>query len=566
MNLSYRLTVTGEPQAELAGKLFNNTPAAGGCLVTSTKSLVTLNAGRNFTFSAASNYSEPTTLGGVPTSSTATPGLLLAEFTPGVAIPAVPDRAILLTPQTLQTVEDLETALGKVFGVKAYNSFRLRSSTFPNDWRFALQVHYTGDPASTWHTYQNVSGLGGPGEQLDTSTAPIFGDGPGEMEANTDHSAGGELQNEYYQWRSRGASIGMIKTDPRTNRLGFSGWNQAALYDPPSRLAVNDFLGYSARHSASSPGDLLTDMTGVVINNDYRWAIPGGGRISGTISNYVLAPGFELMPALKSASQKNRYKVPLFGLVSNSPDALNATGPFRYSDPDGVVRPGDGYFGTFPTVPGRTAERPLILNRPFRSVGELGYVFRDLPWKTIDFFSRNSGDLGLLDVFSVSETSDPTALVAGRINLNTRQPAVLAVALRNSSEQLPTVSAAVPFAELSPALADSLAEEIVAESTLWPFSDKSDLITRVLHRSADPLDGKTIKVAREAAVRTLGEIGTVRTWNFLIDVVVQSGRFTSSSKDGADFMVNAERREWIHVAIDRMTGEILEQRKEVVNE
>jgi hypothetical protein len=31
-------------------------------------------------------------------------------------------------------------------------------------------------------------------------------------------------------------------------------------------------------------------------------------------------------------------------------------------------------------------------------------------------------------------------------------------------------------------------------------------------------------------------------------------------------MVQSEERVWIHVAIDRMTGEVLELRKEVVNE
>jgi hypothetical protein len=67
-------------------------------------------------------------------------------------------------------------------------------------------------------------------------------------------------------------------------------------------------------------------------------------------------------------------------------------------------------------------------------------------------------------------------------------------------------------------------------------------------------------------VRTLAEIGTTRTWNFLIDLVAQTGRFTAASKSGSDFMVQGEERVWIHVAIDRMTGDALEIRREVVNE
>jgi len=621
VRLGYRLGLYGAGTAStFAGTLATSTPAGGGSVFKDNQPLLALNTGREFTFSAAANYSEPTTLGGTPTSSADTPGLLLAECSPGIAIPPQGSRleAVQQTinglmdgiaPYTAKLPEDADgnilkdadgnelemkinslgqrvyptgttitglnptywlaegpdglTISGK-YGTKAYNYCRPKSDSYREDWRFALQAHYTGDPATTWHTYQVFEGFGNPPGQMDISQSPVYGEGQAAMMVNTDHSAAGApLQNEFYVWRSRSASTGMVKTDPRTNRLGFSGWSQAS-----GSTARNDFLGNSARHSADPlPANFFTDYGGGFINNDYRWAVPSGGGMSGMIGNYQLAPGFELMSTLKDAPpQRNRAKIPLFGLVSNSPDALDATRPFRYSDPDGVVRPGDGYFGTLPTVPGHIAGRPLILNRPFRSVGELGYVFRDLPWKTIDFFSRNSGDLGLLDVFSVSETSDPTPLVAGRINLNTRQPAVLAAALRDSAEQLDVQNAAAPERELLPAEANALAEEIVQESTVRPFSDKSDLITRVLHRSADPLAGKTIKTAREAAVRTLGEIGTVRTWNFLIDVVVQSGRFTSSSKSGAEFMVNAERREWIHVAIDRMTGEILEQRKEVANE
>ena len=547
-------------------------PAGGGCSFISTQTLLTLNAGRNFTFSAAANYSEPTTLGGTPTSSTDTPGLLLAECTPGLAIPALADRPGLLTPQTLQTVTDLETILGSTFGAKAYNSFRLRSSSSPNDWRFVLQAHYTGDPASTWHTYQVFEGFGGPGEQLDGAGSPIGLETPAVMSVNTDSSApGAPLQNEFYVWRSRGASVGMIKADPRTNRLGFSGWSQSRSPAFSPFTAGNDFLGNSARHSPDPlPANLLTDYGGGLINNDSRWAVPGGVKISGVNYNvalppgkkvFPLVPGFELMSALiDEPPQRNRAKIPLFGLVSNSPDALDATRPFRYSDPDGVVRPADGYFGTLPTVPGRIAERPLILNRPFRSVGELGYVFRDLPWKTIDFFSRRSGDLGLLDVFSVSDTDGDLPLVAGRINLNTRQTAALKTILLNSAKQS-TIS-------LSDAEAQTIAQAIVAESTARPFLDRGDLVSRILNSGSgtDPIAGDTSKTAREATIRTLAEMGTTRTWNFLIDLVAQTGRFTAASKSGSDFMVQGEERVWIHVAIDRMTGEVLEIQNEVVNE
>src|SRR5207245_5771059 len=74
--------------------------------------------------------------------------------------------------------------------------------------------------------------------------------------------------------------------------------------------------------------------------------------------------------------------------------------------------------------------RPIMLNRPFRNVAELGYAFRDLPWKTLDFFTDKSADAGLLDIFTINDgpqvldgqgnivgMAAPTT-VAGTVNLN----------------------------------------------------------------------------------------------------------------------------------------------------
>ena len=73
-----------------------------------------------------------------------------------------------------------------------------------------------------------------------------------------------------------------------------------------------------------------------------------------------------------------------------------------YLDPDGVTRKADGAYHSgsdgLPLSPA-SAGRGIVLNRPFRSVGELGYAFRDLPFKSLDFFTVESADAGLLDVF-----------------------------------------------------------------------------------------------------------------------------------------------------------------------
>jgi len=356
----------------------------------------------------------------------------------------------------------------------------------------------------------------------------------------------------------------MIKADPRTARFGFSGWSQAR-----PTMPGNDFLGRSIRSTKDPlPNALLVDDRGGTTNNTLNWSFPGGIHSVGRTTPFARAQNFEVIPAFDVPTQKNRVQIGLYGLVSNNPDVLNADHPVRYSDPDGVIRPGDGYLGGHPTVPNEQAPRPLILNRPFRSVGDLGYVFRDIPWKTIDFATKFSGDLGLLDAFSLSEVDNDPPLVAGRININTRQVDSLAAALQGGSRQLGGINPALNEETLSANQARTIATAIVAESQSTPFLSRGDLVSRVFSKTgaAAPLAGDSLKTIRESAIRALAEIGTTRTWNFMIDLVTQTGKFTPNSKNGEDFLVQGESRVWIHVAIDRMTGEILEMRKESVNE
>ena len=552
INLYYYTTANSTASATL-----RNTQALGGTSYmdyqTSTNNLVAINSGRVFSFSSTQDYSEPTTLGSTPTSKNDTPGLLMIECRPGAAIPAASSRSATLNA----TVAKLEADTGKTVGVKAFNTCRLKSNGISPDfkgWEFALQVHRTGDASTKWYTYQKYESFGL--NQFDSMTTPIFGEGVAQLPLNTQYGSANATLNEFYTWRSRGTTAGMIKADPRTSRFGLSGWSQgqlnAVLYPG------NDFLGSSTRNStntfATPPG--APDM-----NSAKDWCFPGGvyslGR--GTTPT-TLASGFEVVPAFAYPPQANRYQIGLYGLVANNPDVLSTNYPVRYSDPDAIVRPADGYLGGFPTVRGQTNERPLMLNRAFRSVGELGYVFRDAPWKTLDFFSRRSADLGLLDLFSLSDTDSSLPVVAGRVNLNSRQTAVLKTILLNANKFSSTV--------LSDSEAQAIAQAIVTESSSNPFLDKGDLITRVFNKGSgtDPLASDTFKTRREAALRALVEMGTTRTWNFLIDLVAQTGRFTAASKTGSDFMVQSEERVWVHVSIDRMTGEILEIRKENVNE
>jgi len=71
---------------------------------------------------------------------------------------------------------------------------------------------------------------------------------------------------------------------------------------------------------------------------------------------------------------------------------------------------------------------------------------------------------------------------------------------------------------------------------------------------------------RESIARALGEADQTRTWNLMIDVIAQSGRYPPNASTLAGFVVEGEQHYWVHVAIDRLTGEVLDKQIEVVNE
>ncbi len=86
------------------------------------------------------------------------------------------------------------------------------------------------------------------------------------------------------------------------------------------------------------------------------------------------------------------------------------------------------------------------------------------------------------------------------------------------------------------------------------------LDSSVYANAATPL----IQRFRESAIRPLAACGQVRVWNLLIDVVAQTGRYPRTA-DGLDqFVVDGQRRLWIHVAIDRYTGQVIDKQVEVV--
>jgi hypothetical protein len=276
-----------------------------------------------------------------------------------------------------------------------------------------------------------------------------------------------------------------------------------------------------------------------------------------------------------AAARDNNQYAP--GMLSeNGSNALTGGGPnVYYADPDGVVRRAAGAYGVssatdgMPLFTGNTASRPVILNRPFHDVGELGYAFRDLPWKNVDFFTPESGDAALLDLFSV----DDGDVVAGRVSLSTRQPVVLEAILNgaNKIEENPTPLAATD--------AVTLATAITNAASTSPFLNRAELVSRFKSsQDTDPrfasypalsLSSATdnrIKSQRESVVRALGDATTTQTWNLMIDVIAQTGHYPPGATQLSQFSVDGERRYWLHIAIDRFTGEVVDRVWEPVYE
>lgn len=272
-----------------------------------------------------------------------------------------------------------------------------------------------------------------------------------------------------------------------------------------------------------------------------------------------MPPGWTFEPSVELVGSNSAY---LGALTDNQ-----ASGSTHYRDPDGVLRLADGGYvsaatGTagYPMIANNTVSRPVMLDRPFRSVGELGFVHRGMPWKTLDLFTANSADAALLDLFSVGESP---AVVAGTVNLNTRQQPVLQAVLAGALKNTLQSPSGITSADLTTLLAG-----IATVTDVTPLVDRSELATKIgpALNYALPNPDNASKPQREAAVRALGDVANTRTWNLLIDVVAQSGRFTSSASNLDQFMVEGECRYWLHVAIDRYTGKVVDKSLEIVNE
>jgi len=115
----------------------------------------------------------------------------------------------------------------------------------------------------------------------------------------------------------------------------------------------------------------------------------------------------------------------------------------------------------------------------------------------------------------------------------------------------------------SPA-ANSVATSLTLSTINTPLVNRAGLADLVANQTG--LDASVPKTQRESVARALGEAVQTRTWNLLIDVIAQSGKYAPGESDLKKFNVQGEQHYWIHVAIDRFTGQVIDKQIEVVNE
>ncbi len=283
---------------------------------------------------------------------------------------------------------------------------------------------------------------------------------------------------------------------------------------------------------------------------------------------------------------------------SSTTDARdNAT--TTYADNDGVTRPADAIYpgaaattgSSTPYYTTSTSYHPIMLNRPLRNVAELGYAFRDLPWKTLDFFTDKSADAGLLDVFCINDGSQSATAYDGNGDLGTVVPTMAAGSLNlnclyldpNNTNLAPVAQPVVAGAlwdDSAPPIgasgsgdqtAQTITKRVVNATSTTPMQNKTELLTRaglpttILPTASN--DNQAVKARREAVPRAMTSVSQTRVWNVVIDVVAQSGHYKpNATSPQNDFIAEGEQHYWVHVAIDRFTGQVLDKQIEVVNE
>jgi hypothetical protein len=462
------------------------------------------------------------------------------------------------------------------------------SSGYPSTYNVQLALQYQ-DTFGNWQTYDVIN-------QVYASSVNFFS----------------TVDNLDSDTRVR-ATVNGFRADPRTDRWGL--------------FNMKTFPLAAATNGLTAPSN-----NGIHTNDQvYHWPrgttlSPGAGTSNGTV--YRLKLNASGKPQVDWPNTDPYLSDLMVNLMTGTSGSYIPGRKYWYNDPDHVNRRASGGWMTsttasnskdgLPLATGNYASRPVVLNRPFRSVAELGYTFSDTPWRELNFMAQESGDVGLLDAFCLTELEETNTqgVVAGRVNLNSRQPKVLEAVIRGSAksegihltdqEARSAAEALVKWTTADPADAANLTAGIFHKG---PLRNRSELVGKFVSKVAyghtplssntpnvgyegrlsysgyssaltagangvflsagaqtDGRDASAIKARRESVIRALADSGNARTWNLLVDLVAQVGRYPANAGALGKFVVEGETHQWIHLAIDRPTGQVIAKLVEPVSE
>jgi hypothetical protein len=219
----------------------------------------------------------------------------------------------------------------------------------------------------------------------------------------------------------------------------------------------------------------------------------------------------------------------------------------------------------------------VVLNHAFTEVGELGYGIDTskangitdppncdiCPTLKLDtaYNATTNPDPAVLDFFSYNPVSSAYPR-AGIVNLNTRNAPVLAAILKGTiltdatptpspgptTSPTPNPSPTPPTSVLDSSTAQTAAQAIVSATSTQPALTRAD-VARLVAAANVGTDWQQ----KEAIARALAEVGGTRSWSLLIDVIAQTGKYkpNASGLTGSNFVVEGEKRFWLHIALGR---------------
>jgi hypothetical protein len=95
-------------------------------------------------------------------------------------------------------------------------------------------------------------------------------------------------------------------------------------------------------------------------------------------------------------------------------------------------------------------------------------------------------------------------------------------------------------------------------------ADLGNLYSSVFGNGTVGLTMQNVDRFRESFIRPLAAVGNTRVWNVMIDLIAQTGQYQAGAATLDNFTVCSQHRYWLHEAIDRYTGQILDQSLEPV--